>query len=88
MKLIECPILGPRPESEFVFGGDVRIPPKQDDADDKQWAAYVFNRDGAPGVKREWWYHGSSGIWFVFERNTLTNEFLRAVNIAEVQHGV
>ena len=25
-----------------------------------QWADYVFNRNGAPGVKREWWCHIAS----------------------------
>lgn len=37
---------------------------------DEQWAAYVFNRNGAPGMKKEWWYHVPSGTWFIAERET------------------
>ena len=44
---------------------------------DAEWADYVFNRDGAPGVKREWWYHLASGVWFIAEHDTLRDEFVR-----------
>jgi len=27
-------------------------------------------------VKKEWWYHIASGVWFVAERDTLKDEFL------------
>ena len=26
--------------------------------------------NGEPGIRLEWWHHGPSGIWFVFERDT------------------
>jgi sarcosine oxidase subunit delta len=77
MKLLTCPVNGPRPLDEFVFGGEVR--PTQDPAAaaDAAWADYVFNREGAPGVKREWWYHAPSGTWFVAERDTLSDQVQR-----------
>ncbi|HWB12109.1 MAG TPA: sarcosine oxidase subunit delta [Pirellulales bacterium] len=76
MKLLTCPINGPRPLSEFVFGGEVRTMP-DDNVDDAAWADYVFNRAGEPGVRREWWYHVASGTWFVAERDNLNDEFVR-----------
>ena len=38
---------------------------------------YVFNRNGAPGLKQEWWLHIASGIWFIAERDTLEDRVLR-----------
>lgn len=77
MKLLTCPVNGPRPLDEFVFGGEVRAMPDPAAVDDAAWADYVFHRDGAPGLKREWWYHAPSGTWFVAERDTLTDEVKR-----------
>jgi sarcosine oxidase delta subunit len=37
----------------------------------------VHNRHGAPGDKKEWWYHSPSGTWFIAERNTLTDKVAR-----------
>ena len=51
--------------------------PDPDQANDEVWADYVFNRSGEPSVKREWWYHIASGTWFIAERNTKTDEFIR-----------
>lgn len=76
MKLLTCPINGPRPLSEFVFGGEVRNMPEAS-VSDAAWAGYVFNRTGEPGVRREWWYHVASGTWFVAERDNLKDEFVR-----------
>ena len=77
MKVINCPINGPRPLSEFVFGGELREMPDPAAVSDEVWADYVFNRAGQPGVRREWWYHVASGTWFVAERDTLRDEFVR-----------
>ena len=85
MKIIHCPINGPRPLQEFHFGGEVRTGPRTAEGtgigaaepSDEQWADYVFHRDGEPGVKREWWYHVPSGTWFIAERDNRTDEFLK-----------
>ena len=74
---MHCPINGWRPIQEFSYGGPVRPMPPPQTCTDQQWANYVFNRDGAAGVKKEWWYHLASGVWFIAERNTLTDEILR-----------
>ena len=73
MKLLTCPINGVRPLEEFAYGGEHRQQPNPHMASDADWADYVYNRDGAPGIKREWWYHVPSGTWFIAERDTGTD---------------
>jgi sarcosine oxidase subunit delta len=77
MKLLTCPINGPRPVSEFAYAGELRPMPDPAACTDAQWADYVFNRSGVPGVKKEWWYHLASGVWFIAERDTVRDEVLR-----------
>ena len=77
MKIIECPINGPRPLQEFHFGGEFRSAPDDAGSTDEEWTDYLFNRNGEPGVKKEWWYHIASGTWFIAERDNVTDEFLR-----------
>lgn len=73
MKLLHCPEIGPRPLSEFVFGGELRPMPDADACSDAEWSDYVYNRQGAPALKREWWYHSPTGTWLIAERNTLSD---------------
>jgi sarcosine oxidase subunit delta len=77
MKLLLCPINGLRPVTEFFYWGEVRDMPEPDTASDETWADYVFNRNGAPALKKEWWYHLPSGVWFIVERDTLLDEVKR-----------
>jgi sarcosine oxidase subunit delta len=77
MKTITCPINGPRPLQEFQYGGQLRDMPDPDKATDAEWADYLFNRAGEPGIVREWWYHGPSGTWFIAERDVVKDEFIR-----------
>ena len=77
MKLMPCPINGLRPVSEFYYWGEMRDMPDPDAASDAEWAAYVFNRNGAAGIKREWWCHIASGVWFIAERDTTADRVLR-----------
>ena len=76
MKIMTCPINGPRALLEFAYGGELRDMPDTA-CDDASWADYVFNRQGAAGVKREWWCHIPSNTWFIAERDTLRDEILR-----------
>lgn len=77
MKILTCPVNGPRPISEFAYGGEVRTMPDGTNCTDREWADYVFNRSGVPGVKIEWWYHIASGTWFYAERDTVTDRVIR-----------
>jgi sarcosine oxidase subunit delta len=71
MKILVCPLNGPRPVSEFVYGGEVRQSPDPDRCSDEEWSRYVFHRSGAPGIKYEWWCHIASGYWFIALRDTM-----------------
>ncbi|GAB0153795.1 MULTISPECIES: sarcosine oxidase subunit delta [Marinobacterium] len=86
MKVFDCPVIGRRPISEFDYVGEVRKPPM--DADEITWAEYVFNRNGAPGLLREWWYHRPTGRWYVMERDTLKDEVLRFIDLEEVRYDI
>src|ERR1700682_6446719 len=70
MKILICPLNGPRPVSEFAYGGEVRVSPDPDTCTDAEWSSYVFNRSGSPGVKYEWWSNIASGFWFIALRDT------------------
>lgn len=85
MKILDCPINGPRPIQEFAFGGEYRKMPDPAAATDAEWTDYVYNRDGTPGIKREWWHHLASGTWFIAERDTRTNDIKRTHLYGEEQ---
>lgn len=76
MKIMNCPLNGPRNISEFVFGGEVTDMPMAISAPDVEWADYVFLENNSAGVVREWWLHTTSGYWFIAERNTTTDEII------------
>jgi sarcosine oxidase, subunit delta len=77
MKLMTCPINGTRSISEFAYGGELHDMPDPGAVSDEAWASYVFNRSGVPGVKKEWWCHTPSGVWFIAERDTTTDTIQR-----------
>ena len=77
MKILHCPLNGPRPVSEFAYGGELRVMPDPAACSDNDWTDYVFNRSGVPGVKREWWCHLASGVWFIAERDTAADIVIR-----------
>ena len=83
MKLMTCPINGPRAISEFTYGGEIRPMPDPATASDDQWVDYVYNRNGAPGVKKEWWCHTPSNTWFIAERDTEKDRVLRTYLVGE-----
>ena len=77
MKQLQCPINGLRPLEEFTYGGEFRAMPDPGQVSDARWADYVFNRNGEPGIRREWWYHNASGTWLIAERDIEADQFLR-----------
>ena len=77
MKVINCPLNGPRNAQEFICGGEVKRAPTGDDTDIRQWADYIFMEDNLRGVVQEWWCHVASGYWFIAERNTVSDTILR-----------
>jgi sarcosine oxidase subunit delta len=79
MLILECPNCGARNAGEFRFGGEYNPRPWDPmQCGDAEWLRYLYLRDNAMGVQKEWWYHNSGcGLWFVAERHTRTSEVLR-----------
>ena len=77
MKIMTCPVNGPRVVTGVAYWGEVREMPDPASVSDDAWADYVFNRNGAPGVKKEWWCHTPSNTWFIAERDTERDLVLR-----------
>ena len=42
MKILNCPLNGPRNISEFAWGGEVKAMPDPVRCNDRAWADYVF----------------------------------------------
>ncbi len=79
MLLLECPNCGARNVSEFRHGGEMNPRPKDPMAvTPAEWTDYLYMRRNVSGVENEWWYHrGGCGLWFLAERDTLTNQVRR-----------
>ena len=73
MKIMTCPINVPRLISEFAYWGECKTMPDPASSTDVQWADYVFNKNGAPGIKHEWWCHTPSNTWFIAVRDTVSD---------------
>ncbi|WP_439815405.1 sarcosine oxidase subunit delta [Zavarzinia sp. CC-PAN008] len=84
MKIMNCPLNGPRNISEFVWGGEVKAMPDPVSGSDDQWAEFVHLEDNVAGIVREWWYHSATSFWFIAERNTLTDEIVRTYRATEL----
>lgn len=75
MKLLRCPLNGPRNISEFVYLGEVKPLPAAD-AEPDRWAASVFLESNPAGVVREWWLHAATNHVFIVDRDTRTDTVL------------
>jgi sarcosine oxidase subunit delta len=79
MKLMTCPLNGPRNISEFVWAGDIKPMPDPASCSDEQWADFLFLEDNVAGEVHEWWLHAPTNYWFIARRNTLTDEILETM---------
>ncbi len=84
MKILNCPLNGPRNISEFVYGGEVVEHPEPHTSSNAEWADYVFLENNTAGVVREWWYHASTAYWIIAERDTVKDEVIRTYPASEV----
>lgn len=70
---IPCAHCGPRPSTEFSFGGEVRAIDAPDLETD---FARVFLPENPAGPQEERWYHAlGCRTWTTLTRDTRTNEF-------------
>lgn len=81
MKLMTCPLNGPRNISEFVCAGDVKAMPDPAAASDAAWTEYLFLEDNIAGEVTEWWLHAPTNYWFIARRNTVTDEILETMTV-------
>jgi sarcosine oxidase subunit delta len=88
MKILVCPLNGPRPVSEFAYGGEVRRSPDPNTCSDAEWSSYVFNRSGSPGAKYEWWCHIASGFLYVDLRDTTRDQVIDTFPAEAVRRGL
>ncbi|MGQ0658460.1 MAG: sarcosine oxidase subunit delta [Chromatiales bacterium] len=84
MKIMRCPMNGPRNISEFAWGGEVRDMPDPVNGSDREWAEYTFIENNTRGVVREWWMHVPTSYWFIAERDTATDEIIRTYPATEL----
>jgi sarcosine oxidase subunit delta len=81
MKILTCPVNGPRNISEFVWGGEVKAVPDAATATDDAWAEYLFLEDNVAGEIFEWWLHAPTNTWFIARRNTVTDTVLETMTV-------
>ncbi len=84
MKVMNCPLNGPRNISEFAWGGEVKVMPDPSSLGDKEWADWLFLENNEAGVVREWWCHVPTSFWFIAERNNITDEIIRTYPATEL----
>ncbi len=86
MLRIKCPWCGERDQTEFRYGGQAHIarPANPAQADDREWADYLFYRDNPQGLHRERWVHAwGCRQWFNVARDTVTHEILQVYAMGE-----
>ena len=83
MKLLHCPMNGPRNISEFQYLGPVRTAPEPDRTSDADWAAYLFSVPNDRGFQLEYWRHTPSNYVFLAERHIGTGEVRRTFDPGE-----
>ena len=76
MKIMPCPLNGPRNIQEFICAGPVEPHPDPNRCTDHEWTEFVWMEENLAGVVREWWCHVATSYWFIAERNTVTDEIL------------
>jgi len=84
MKLMTCPINGPRNVSEFSYGGELQPMPNDESCELKSWVEYVFFHENRAANVLEWWCHTPTSYWFLAERNTVTDTVLRTFQSSEI----
>lgn len=84
MKILNCPLNGPRNVQEFVYGGEVGEMPDPATCTDADWADFIFLEENRKAVIREWWCHAPTNFWFIAERDTASDEILRTYPASEV----
>ncbi len=84
MLLIDCPYCGPRPESDFAYGGQAHIARSDNPAalTDETWTEFLYMRSNERGPHAERWRHvHGCGRFFNAVRDTSTDRIIRTYEI-------
>jgi sarcosine oxidase subunit delta len=81
LKILTCPLNGPRNISEFVWGGEVKEMPDPATCSDQEWTDYLFLEDNIAGEIHEWWLHAPTNFWFIARRDTTRDEILETMTV-------
>lgn len=73
MKLLTCPVNGPRNITEFQYLGPVRTTNVDQP---EQLIEALFYAANPLGVLKEWWRHTPSNTVFIAERHTVSDQIL------------
>ena len=82
MKVIHCPLNGPRNAQEFAYGGEVAAEPGPGAAA-VDWSRYVFLENNHNGIADEWWCHVPSSYWFIARRDRSRDEFVATYTVSD-----
>ena len=77
MNYFDFPVIGRRSIDEFTIGDDT-IPEPSVLGNVQSTGNWVFDRESTPRKTTEYWFHSSSQLWFIVERNTETDELFSA----------
>jgi sarcosine oxidase subunit delta len=86
MLLIYCPYCGPRPEIEFVYGGQAHIvrTSTPETESDESWGNFLYFRDNVKGAHAERWRHTHGcARFFNAIRDTTTDQFVTTYRVGE-----
>lgn len=83
MQVFRCPFCGPRPETEFLYGGEAgrARPEPAETVSEADWAAFLYHNDNPRGRSREVCLHVTCETFFVMERDTLTHEVFGSAHL-------
>ena len=73
MKLLTCPVNGPRNITEFQYLGPVRAASADEPG---QLIEALFYAENPLGVMREWWRHTPSNTVLIAERHTVSDQIV------------
>ena len=84
MKILNCPLNGPRNISEFAYLGEVKPLPAADRGPSRMVGFRVHGAKPA-GPVREWWLHVATNYLFIVDRDTRTDEILATYRIGDAR---
>ncbi|TPN89418.1 sarcosine oxidase subunit delta [Mesorhizobium sp. CU2] len=73
MKILTCPVNGPRNIAEFQYLGPVRAASAEEPG---QLIEALFYAENPLGIMHEWWRHMPSNTILIAERHTVTDRIV------------